>query len=327
MSVAGSANEVSASLPENFENQNLQGGQNTNVDLSADAWSPRNEGGHCRKVYPTVDTSFLPFSRLSSTEASPFDPQSLPGLVGSWNERVVCSKGPGQYQGANADAPQPYASKEQVAGNQLTKFYQSNEPTIQGPERHRYLNQPELTRTAYNPSADDAAEQTLHVPQLDFGSEVTTVSTTDRINQRENFESNLNGPIEWRKDSMKAFVEALETQKPMVVIFGDDSSEHFKQQLRELNEDRHHLMGSLSDRAVWVVGKPTEDEYARRMATHLKLTDYPTISVIAPRTDKLTETYRMEGYFPISDIYSDLKQVLPPASTPAPLVQDQQRVA
>jgi hypothetical protein len=83
-----------------------------------------------------------------------------------------------------------------------------------------------------------------------------------------------------------------------------------------MRADKDNLMSRLSQRAVFVVGKPTEDEYARRMASHLKLTDYPTISVIAPRTDQLTETYRMEGYFKTTDIFSDLDKALPKKQVP-----------
>lgn len=42
------------------------------------------------------------------------------------------------------------------------------------------------------------------------------------------------------------------------------------------------------------------------MATHLKITDFPTFSVIAPRTDQLTEIYRMEGFFDAQSIERDL---------------------
>ncbi|CAH1648994.1 hypothetical protein CHELA40_10156 [Chelatococcus asaccharovorans] len=50
---------------------------------------------------------------------------------------------------------------------------------------------------------------------------------------------------------------------------------------------------------MFAYGSPSTDEYARRMAERLKLSVYPTISVIAPRTDRLTEEYRMaRDYWP-----------------------------
>jgi hypothetical protein len=59
------------------------------------------------------------------------------------------------------------------------------------------------------------------------------------------------------------------------------------------------------------------------MAVHLKLTDYPTISVLAPRTDVLTEIYRLEGAFDAATIAADLYQVFRqnnywPADRPPP---------
>jgi hypothetical protein len=119
----------------------------------------------------------------------------------------------------------------------------------------------------------------------------------------------------WEEDSLQAFVKAVEQNKPMVVLFGNlpkfrsPTGTNFTNDIRK--EFNTPELIALRERAVFTLGFPDEDEFARRMALHLKLTDYPTISVIAPRTDQLTETYRMEGFFKAGDIFKDLTRALP----------------
>ena len=96
-------------------------------------------------------------------------------------------------------------------------------------------------------------------------------------------------------ETIEAFVEAVESNRPLVVVFGDSTS-NFTQKLIELVLPCPHV-NQLAGAAVFAYGSPLIDEYARRMAVRLKLTTYPTISVIAPRTDRLTELHRIEGLF------------------------------
>lgn len=124
----------------------------------------------------------------------------------------------------------------------------------------------------------------------------------------------------WEEDSLQAFIKAVEQNKPLVVLFGNPpafrspAGTNFTNAIRKEFDKQEMLELQAEDRAVFTLGFPEEDEMARRMATHLKLTDYPTISVIAPRTDQLTETYRMEGFFSAADVAKDLTRALPPAA-------------
>ena len=125
----------------------------------------------------------------------------------------------------------------------------------------------------------------------------------------------------WEDNSLEAFIKAVEHDKPLVVLFGNSPKFRSPEGTNFTNSIRKEFdkpeLQALRDRAVFTLGFPEEDEYARRMAFHLKLTDYPTISIIAPRTDQLTETYRMEGFFTAAEIVKDLKLALPPAAKPA----------
>jgi hypothetical protein len=114
--------------------------------------------------------------------------------------------------------------------------------------------------------------------------------------------------IGWFTNSLDAFVKAVEENKPLIVVFGDQTSplsQAFAKYVASCPQ-----LNQLAGVAVFAYGSPPADEYARRMAWHLKLTVYPTISVIAPRTDKLTEDYRMEGFFHAESIADSLQQAL-----------------
>jgi hypothetical protein len=95
--------------------------------------------------------------------------------------------------------------------------------------------------------------------------------------------------------TLDAFTKAVENTKPLIVVFGEQSSpftQHFAKFVTSCPQ-----LNQLAGVAVFAYGSPPADEYARRMASHLKLTTYPTISVIYPRTDRLTEVHRLEGFF------------------------------
>ncbi|HNB21074.1 MAG TPA: hypothetical protein PKZ32_01565 [Candidatus Melainabacteria bacterium] len=289
--------------------------QSLNANLS-DAWAPRSEISSSGNQQISPEVAFLPFTRFAMADHVDFNPHQPLGLSRAWgysrhdsvlnpdggscnasSTSMKCEAGPRQYRGANQDVPNLYDNQRQVNGGTITaQYFAPAGPQVKSPDNFRYLNDP-------------AAENSLVVEPINYESQ--TASVRDAVNNR--LESGLEKqrPIQWRENSLDAFVEAVENSKPMVVVFGDNSSPLFNKQIQEMRSDKDSLMSRLSERAVFVVGKPTEDEYARRMASHLKLTDYPTISVIAPRTDQLTETYRMEGYFKVADIYADLDKALP----------------
>ncbi|WP_395714473.1 hypothetical protein [Reyranella sp.] len=132
--------------------------------------------------------------------------------------------------------------------------------------------------------------------------------------------------IGWGKaGTLEAFKKAVETVKPMVVVFGSRESSYSQMLAQKVLPCPH--LNQLAGIAVFVYGPPQEDEFARRMALHLKLTDFPTISVIAPRTDVLTEIYRMEGFFDAETIARDLRMAFerggywPKGFSPAALPQ------
>jgi hypothetical protein len=300
MTLLESARGASTYAPERMDDSSVSDGQVLNSNASG-AWAPRE------KPLLTVEDAVLPFTKFAIANGeqlteewkmgskswgyarrdSVLNPDGGRCNASSTSMKCGPETGARQYRGSNSDVPQLYANQETINGQNVTKQYFApvNEVPAVSPETHRYLTPVKYDNT-----------------------EVASV-----IDRAERFEKALDRPISWRNNSLEAFVEAVENDKPMVVVFGDNSSPMFRKQMAELQADKDRQMASLSERAIFVIGKPNEDENARRMASHLKLTDYPTISVIAPRTDQLTETYRMEGYFSVSQIFSDLNAALPAA--------------
>lgn len=318
MSLLESARGANTPSPEQSSDLRTNDGQSLHANVS-DAWAPRTEKTTSGNQQITPETAFLPFTRFAMAENVDFNPRQPLGLSRAWgyskrdsvmnpdggscnasSTSMTCEAGPRQYKGANQDVPNLYENKRQVNGNTITaQYFAPTGPQVKSPDNFRYLN-------------DQSSDTSLVVEPINYKTEVTTnvPRVRDAVNNR--LERGIEQrAVSWRENSLDAFVEAVENEKPLVVVFGDNSSPLFNKQIQEMKADKDNLMSRLSDRAVFVVGKPTEDEYARRMASHLKLTDYPTISVIAPRTDQLTETYRMEGYFKVSEVFADLDKALP----------------
>jgi hypothetical protein len=109
-------------------------------------------------------------------------------------------------------------------------------------------------------------------------------------------------------DTLSAMTAAVESNKALIMVFGDKSSSFTAIMSARVAPCPH--LNQLAGAAVFAFGSPNVDEFARRMAVHLKLTEYPTISVIEPRTDMLAELYRMEGFFDAESIGADLQSAL-----------------
>ncbi len=127
----------------------------------------------------------------------------------------------------------------------------------------------------------------------------------------------------WEANVLDAFVKAVEEVRPLVVVFAMDPAFRNAQGMNGstllLEEFRAPEVQALGKDAVFVICEydhrtgTMADEYGRRMWVHLKSDELPMLSIIAPRTDVLTETYRMIGSFPAKTIAAKLKEHLPKA--------------
>ena len=124
--------------------------------------------------------------------------------------------------------------------------------------------------------------------------------------------------------TLDAMTDAVEKNRPLILVFGGPSSPKTVLFARHVAPCPH--IGQLAGAATFAYGAPDADEFARRIAVRLGLTVYPTIAVIAPRTDDVVALYQMEGLFTGEQVGSDLYQVLaqgkywqgnPPAALPS----------
>lgn len=126
--------------------------------------------------------------------------------------------------------------------------------------------------------------------------------------------------IAWRTSMHDAFVEAVENEKRLVVLFALDPSQPTVDGRRVSIEQRLEFdrpeLAALADRAVFVVcyfdsnTSKMHDEFAERVRAHLKITTLPTVSTILNRTDVLTEAGRFEGLFSAADLAKGLEEDL-----------------
>lgn len=110
--------------------------------------------------------------------------------------------------------------------------------------------------------------------------------------------------ISWRTSVFDAFVEAIESTKPLVILFvsdpthtAADSTNAGNEQLAEFNRSE---VQALAGQAVFVLchynweKECMRDEFGERIRRHVHITDLPTTLVITPRTDELVEAARFE---------------------------------
>lgn len=106
-------------------------------------------------------------------------------------------------------------------------------------------------------------------------------------------------------DTNAALVDAVEHEKLLVFVIGNEQSSFTQATARYVAPCPQ--LNQLAGLVVFAYGSPNVDEFARRIAVHLKLTDFPTTTFIAPRTDKLTELGRLEGFFDAQTIAQDAR--------------------
>lgn len=131
--------------------------------------------------------------------------------------------------------------------------------------------------------------------------------SSDGTGETDKMTDGADGPIPWHHDTLDAYKEALKANKPLVVVFGEQGSSWFVDQMAEMRKPE---MEEVAQQAVWLEGIPSKDKAAAAIAKALELKEYPTISVLAPNPDKITETMRFEGFFPINELRAPLQKAI-----------------
>jgi hypothetical protein len=108
-------------------------------------------------------------------------------------------------------------------------------------------------------------------------------------------------------DTMGAMIRAVETGRPLVIVLGQGDSGHTRDFAQKVAPCPH--INQLAGVVVFAYASYQVDEFARRMAVHLKIEHAPSIAILAPRTDVLTELHRIEGVFDAATVAGDIRRV------------------
>jgi thiol:disulfide interchange protein len=136
--------------------------------------------------------------------------------------------------------------------------------------------------------------------------------------------------IVWRTDSLKAYNEALQKNKPLVLVFvcplDREACVHCKRMRGSLFSEE---LQKFADDAVFAMAeirqdRSSADKSAAVFFSKLGMKATPTITVLKPNRHMIEEHGRMNGYFAVGDLAKHLaemlrtwKEVKPNASHPA----------
>lgn len=126
--------------------------------------------------------------------------------------------------------------------------------------------------------------------------------------------------IRWEDDVMEAFVKAIETNRPMVVLFVSNTSYRSPEGGNISNEARKVFesakLQELANEAVFVLctfdhtQNTIHDEFGKRIYQRLNIELVPTLCMFAPRTDFLQEVCHVEGIRTAETYAAELKVAL-----------------
>jgi|GEM_PF-2450292 Thioredoxin. len=98
----------------------------------------------------------------------------------------------------------------------------------------------------------------------------------------------------YRDHSIDAFREAIDKNKPLVLVVSEDWCGYCKNLEKELGKP---AVQNFKDKAVFSISSPTKDKGCAAIAGSLNIDAYPTITVLEPEARMLLERGRINGYF------------------------------
>jgi hypothetical protein len=149
------------------------------------------------------------------------------------------------------------------------------------------------------------AKETSHVPDNPFAGVPLKPSRTP------------SGRIEWAASFKDGYIEAVERNKAMVVLFGSPGGEWYEKVLASFASPE---LAALADKAVWIRTDPLKDTMTRNVCTALGVEHTPTLSVLDPNPEMISEELRVEGYEEPAKLARDLDAPLMRANGQLPKV-------
>jgi hypothetical protein len=168
---------------------------------------------------------------------------------------------------------------------------------------------PELTLTQndveYNPSRSSDRQVVRDMPQ----------GPTDKGAEK----------IEWITNTADGYDAAVQAQKPIVMVFGENGQ--WSQAMnKELDKEEFQ---KLADKAVFLKSTPSTDLVAANIGKALGVDHYPSISVLSPNGTMLDEVGRIVGYFDAATVANKVSEYIAKvnSSLQAPQVASNEQVA
>jgi hypothetical protein len=124
------------------------------------------------------------------------------------------------------------------------------------------------------------------------------------------------GAIVWARDFEHGYTDALALKKGMVVVFVGRGP--WNEKLIASLESPE--VGALADQAIWIRSDPSQDVMAKNVATALGVEHLPTIAVLDPDPEILSEELLIEGYEEPPKLARDLDEPLKRANGRLPRV-------
>jgi hypothetical protein len=123
--------------------------------------------------------------------------------------------------------------------------------------------------------------------------------------------------IVWARDFADGYRRSVELNKGMVVVFGEPGGFWYDKDVASLESPD---VGALAGDAVWIRADPTKEVMAKNVCTALGVEHLPTISVLDPDPEMISEEQRIEGYEEPAKLARDLDVPLKRANGKLPRV-------
>jgi hypothetical protein len=104
------------------------------------------------------------------------------------------------------------------------------------------------------------------------------------------------GSLHWLAPLAECYDTGVSQKRTVVVIFYDSVSNRLDADKMSIRLGMSPRMQALSDTTVWCMGDVTRDLVAKNIAKALGISEYPTLSVLAPNANMLDETGRIVGF-------------------------------
>ncbi|MBX9693544.1 MAG: thioredoxin fold domain-containing protein [Cyanobacteria bacterium] len=124
--------------------------------------------------------------------------------------------------------------------------------------------------------------------------------------------------IDWsrfRDNATDAYNYALQTNRPLVLVIGEDWCTHCLNLEIEL---RNQNLTQFSQDAVFAYVHPSRDPAAQALAQRLGVTAYPVISILEPNSQMIEERARLNGFFTADQLQGHFRDILRRNGDPAP---------